>query len=480
MSAIPNKVMLITYPDSLGGDLKALARTAETYLTGAVGSMHILPFFPSSGDRGFSPLTYEEVEPTFGGWADIEALSKDYTLMCDMMVNHISRQSREFEDYMQHGEASPYAPMFFDYDAFWGGKPPAEEYALLYRRSDKPLFVTVMLPDGTEKRLWCSFTAQQIDLDTDHPATRDYIFRNLAALGSHGISLVRLDAYGYITKVRGTNCFFVEPKVWELIAACGDTLSRLGMTLLPEVHAPYETALKIAGQGYYTYDFVLPMLMLHTLLSGDARAMKHWFTICPRNQFTVLDTHDGVGVHDAAGILTEEQAQAVIDRIEPNLSYAFKPIDESKKRYKKSYQLYGTYFSMLNEDERAYLLARTLQLFAPGIPQVYYVGLLAGVNQMDFPIADHRFINRKNYAGQELEAEFERPIVQSILSLLRLRNTHPAFDGTLTIADTADDRLSLLWQNGQETAVLEADVKGHAFTVSATRDGRMECVFQQY
>lgn len=479
MKEIPNKVMLITYPDSLGGNLRGLDAALARHLQGAVGNIHILPFFPSSGDRGFSPTTYDEVDSAFGGWQDIRALADRYTLMCDMMVNHISRQSREFQDYLAHGEASPYAPMFFDYDAFWGGEPPAEEYAALYRRSDKPLFVEITLPDGTAKRLWCSFSTEQIDLDTDHPATRRYILENLERLGAHGISLVRMDAYGYITKVRGTNCFFVEPKVWDLIADCESLLSQNDMTLLPEVHDRYETALKIAEHGYYTYDFVLPMLMLHTLTAHTGKAMKRWFAIAPRKQFTVLDTHDGVGVYDAAGIVSDEEADAVIRRIEHRLSYAYKPMDESKKKYRKAYQLYGTYYSMLDENDHAYLLARALQLFAPGIPQVYYVGLLAGPNDLGFTVEDHRFINRKNYSAAELDQAFERPLVQQIVSLLHFRNECPAFDGDLLVGDTPDDQLALTWTNGDISAKIDANLSTYAFTITVTENGTTRTIMAQ-
>ena len=173
MKKLRNQVMLITYPDSLGGNLSALKETLDGTLRGAVGSIHILPFFPSSGDRGFAPTTYDRVEPAFGTWADVEALSGDYMLMCDMMVNHISRRSEEFQDYLRRGEESPYAEMFFDYDAFFGGEPSQEELARLYRRSDKPLYQEITLPDGTRKRLWCSFSAEQIDLDTNSPVARN-------------------------------------------------------------------------------------------------------------------------------------------------------------------------------------------------------------------------------------------------------------------------------------------------------------------
>lgn len=477
MKTIRNKIMLITYPDSLGGNLTGLRRTLAEKVPGAIGSIHILPFFPSSGDRGFSPTTYDQVEPSFGDWRDIEALAKEYTLMCDMMVNHISRRSAEFKDYMAKGKDSPYAEMFFDYDAFFGGAPSQEELSKLYRRSDKPLFQEVTLPDGSSHKLWCSFSSEQIDLDTENPVARGYIMRNLSALGEHGISVVRMDAYGYITKVRGTNCFFVEPEVWGLIRDMESLLSAHDMTLLPEVHDRYETALKIAQRGYYTYDFVLPMLMLYTLLIGDASAMKKWFAICPRRQFTVLDTHDGVGVFDADGFVTKEQAEKVISIMEPHLSYAYKPLDVSLKKFWKSYQLYGTYYAMLNENDDAYLLARAIQFFAPGIPQVYYVGMLAGRNDLSFDSSDHRFINRHNYTSEEVDEEIKRPVVKRLLNLMRLRNSHPAFDGELVMEECESERLVMRRHVGKEYVLLDANVKTHAFTLLYTENG-VERVFE--
>ncbi len=471
MKKLDKKAMLITYPDSLGGNLKALAGALDECFDGAFSGIHILPFFPSSGDRGFAPTTYDIVDPAFGDWTDVEALSKRYTLMCDMMVNHISRHSAEFTDYLKNGARSPYADMFIDYLAFFGGEPTKEMLDGIYKRSDKPLFQQIALPDGTVKKLWCSFSAEQIDIDTTKEVTKRYIMRNLSALGSHGIKAIRMDAYGYITKIRGTNCFFVEPQIWELIAEMNDLLSSKGMTLLPEVHDKYTTALRISDHGYYTYDFVLPLTVLHTLFTGSGRALKKWLSIAPENQFTVLDTHDGIGVYDAAGIVSDEEADEVIRRAEPRLSYSYKPMDMSKAKYRKSYQLYGTYYSILGEDDDAYLLARAIQLFAPGIPQIYYVGALAGRNDLDFDPSDHRNINRRNYSLSEISREVKRPVVARLINMLRLRNAHPAFDGTLTIRETPDSRLVLERTLGLEKAVLDADLMSKRFTITYTESG---------
>lgn len=204
-------------------------------------------------------------------------------------------------------------------------------------------------------------------------------------------------------------------------------LAQQNMTLLPEVHDRYDVAQKISQHGYYTYDFVLPLTVLHTLFTGSGRALKHWLSIAPSTQFSVLDTHDGIGVYDADGIVSPEEADAVIQRAEPHLSYSYKPMDMSKKKYRKSYQLYGTYYSILEENDSAYLLARAIQFFAPGIPQVYYVGMLAGRNDLTFDPVDHRGINRHNYTREEIVQELDRPVVKRLVNMMRLRSAHPAF-----------------------------------------------------
>ena len=164
--------------------------------------------------------------------------------------------------------------------------------------------------------------------------------------------------------------------------------------------------------------------------------------------------------------MSEEEAEAVIRRAEPHLSYHYKPMDMSKRKYRKSYQLYGTYYSILGERDDAYLLARAIQFFAPGIPQVYYVGMLAGKNDLDFDPADHRNINRHNYSRAEIEAEAQRPVVRRLLDMMRLRNTCPAFDGPLEVAETEDSVLDLRRRHGDAWARLEADLRTCDFTIT--------------
>ena len=89
--SVRNQVQLITYPDSLGGNLENLNDVLQNEFADLFpGGIHILPPYPSSGDRGFAPLTYLEIDPKFGTWADIKRLGEERPILLDLMVNHIS------------------------------------------------------------------------------------------------------------------------------------------------------------------------------------------------------------------------------------------------------------------------------------------------------------------------------------------------------------------------------------------------------
>ena len=132
-----NKIMLITYPDSLGGNLHTLEKALSRFFSREVGLVHILPFFPSSGDRGFAPITYGKVEEAFGDWTDIRRLGEQYGLMSDFMINHISRRSPQFLDYQKNRDASPYRELFLNWTRFCGGGPSPAEADRIYKRQDR-------------------------------------------------------------------------------------------------------------------------------------------------------------------------------------------------------------------------------------------------------------------------------------------------------------------------------------------------------
>lgn len=466
---IKNEAMLITYADSLGRNLKELNEVLDKHLRGIVGGVHLLPFYPSSGDRGFAPMDYTKVDPAFGDWSDVEAMSKDYYMMFDFMINHISRQSPYFQDFLEKKDASEYADLFIRYKDFWpNGEPTQEDVDLIYKRKPRAPYVEVAFKDGSLEKVWCTFDEQQIDLDVTTAATQKFITDNLTFLAEQGASIIRLDAFAYANKKIGTNCFFVEPDIWEMLNQSEQAVAPYGVTVLPEIHEHYSIQLKIAEQDYYVYDFALPMLVLHALFSGKVNRLVHWLEICPRKQFTTLDTHDGIGVVDVKDLLSDEEAEMTRESLYSQGANVKKIYSTEAYNNLDIYQINCTYYSALGNDDQAYLLARAIQCFAPGIPQIYYVGLLAGVNDIELleKTKEGRNINRHYYTQDEVDAEVKRPVVQKLFNILKFRNSNPAFDGDIQIEQLDENNVVITWKNLLNEAKLEANLLTKAFTIS--------------
>ena len=469
MKHFENKCMLITYADSMGENLKDLKHVLDTHFDGVIGGVHILPFFPSSGDRGFAPMDYHVVDDSFGDWKDVEALADDYYLMFDYMINHISAQSKYYQDFLKNKDESEYKDLFIRYKDFWEkGEPTKEQIDAIYKRKPRAPYVDANFADGTTEKVWCTFDEEQIDINCKSKTAKAFISDNLQTLCRHGAGLIRLDAFAYATKKAGSSCFFIEPEVWQLMNECEENVKEFGVTLLPEIHEHYSMQKRISEKGYYVYDFALPMLLINAIYYGQTQYLKHWLKICPRRQFTTLDTHDGIGVVDVKDLLPDEE----IERTKEDI---FKFGANVKKIYNTAaynnldiYQVNCTYYSALGCDDDAYLLARAVQIFAPGIPQVYYVGLLAGSNDLELleETKMGRNINRHYYSLEEIDKEVNRSVVQKLLELMRFRNSHPAFDGEFSMENCDDETLVILRSNGEHFAKLVADFKNKKYTIT--------------
>lgn len=479
--AIARRPQLLTYPDSLGGDLRRLTAYLRGPFAGLFRGVHVLPPFPSSGDRGFAPLTYREIDPRFGTWEDIERLAADHDVVLDLMINHISRRSPEFQDFLRRGRRSPYADLFITLDKVWpGGEPPPEDVARIFLRKPEEPFTTVTIAEtGETERIWTSFGtrdwSEQIDLDVTSTATRALIADWLRTFAERGVRIVRLDAVGYVIKKAGTSCFMVEPEIYEFLGWVAGLAAAFGLTVLPEIHDRYATHEKLAARGFWTYDFVLPGLVLHAFTTGHAERLAEHLRRSPHRQFTTLDSHDGIPVRpDLDGILTPAEMRALADHVHRQGGNANRILSRFPDDGVDVHQLNCTYYSALGRDDERYLAARAIQLFARGVPQIYYVGLLAGENDLAAVerTGEGRSINRHDYTEAEIEAALRRPVVRRLLDLVRLRNTHPAFDGELEVDLEGSAVLRLLWRNprrrdGLAECALEVDVRTGSFTVSS-------------
>ena len=465
-----NKIMLITYADCMGSNLKDLKIVLDKYYKDAVGGVHILPFFPSSADRGFAPMKYNEVDKSFGSFDDIEEMSKDYYLMFDFMVNHISAQSEYFKDFLEKKDASPYKDFFIRYSDFWpNGEPTQEQIDLIYKRKPRAPYIEAEFSDGTKEKIWCTFCEEQIDLDITKPATKKFIKDTLEFMCRKGASVIRLDAFAYAIKKADTNCFFVEPDIWELLFDIEDIAKKYGAQILPEIHEHYTIPLKLAEKNFWIYDFALPVLTLHALYNHTGIYLKNWMQMCPMKQFTTLDTHDGIGIVDVKDLLPDEEIDMVKEQMYSNGANVKKIYSSEAYNNLDIYQVNTTYYSALGNNDDAYLLARAIQFFAPGIPQVYYVGLLAGENDIELMerTKNGRDINRHYYTLKDIENEQERNIVKQLKQLMELRNSCAAFnlDGKIEI-DATDDKLTITRSYGKNSVTLNADLTSHKFNIS--------------
>ncbi len=470
-----NQAQLITYADRLAGDLPGLAALLNGPLDGAFGGVHVLPFFdPIDGsDAGFDPVDHREVDRRVGTWDDVQRVADTHPVMADLIVNHVSARSPQFQDFLARGAASAHAELFLTLDKVFPDGADERLLTALYRpRPGLPL-TPFQLADRTKRIVWTTFTPEQIDIDVRSPAGVAYIDSILDRFADNGIEVIRLDAVGYAIKTPGTSSFMTEETftfIDELTARAHDR----GITILVEIHSYWRTQVEIAERVDYVYDFALPPLVLHGLYQGTAARLRRWCELRPHNAVTVLDTHDGIGVIDVGpdtsdvtnrpGLLDADELDTLVEGIHEHSHGSSRLATGASASNVDLYQVNCTIYDALSGDDDAYLTARAIQVFLPGIPQVYYVGLLAGRNDVDLLHATGvgRDINRHYYTDDEVAADLARPVVQHLLALLRLRNTHPAFQGTWHLEPaeegTVDHVLTMWWEDAEDRAQLRADL----------------------
>ena len=473
-----NQAQLIAYVDRLpGGSFADLRQLLDGPLTGAFGGVHVLPFFhPIDGaDAGFDPIDHTQVDRRLGTWDDVAALAARTDVMADVIVNHISRRSPQFEDFDRRGVDSPYAGLFLTgARVFPHGTSVADLLALEGPRPTLP-FTKHRNARGEPLLLWTTFTSEQIDIDVTHPEGRRYLTGILDRLQGAGVSAIRLDAVGYAIKKAGTSCFMI-PETHAFIADITAQARARGMEVLVEVHGAYQAQLDVARQVDWVYDFALPPLVLHLLYTRNASPLRHWLALRPNNAVNVLDTHDGIGVADAAGdpgLLPDAAIASLVETIHERSRGQSRQASGDAARNLDAYQINCTFYDALGRRDDEYLVARAIQCFVPGIPQIYYVGLLAGINDMDRlrRTGEGRDINRHSYSADELDDALRQPVVTTLLTLLRLRNAHPAFQGRFTVEDLSGQAFALRWEAGEHVARLEVDLATLRAVVTCSERG---------
>ncbi|MGB7933731.1 MAG: glycosidase [Gammaproteobacteria bacterium] len=562
---MPKGVMFNAYPDSIGRNLADIVHMLKRPEFKDVFSLfYILPtVFNSDLDRGFSIIDYD-INDELVSREDLEELHKlNVMFKFDLVLNHLSAGSPQFQDLLKNGDASEFRNFFIDWNEFWRshGKMSPEGYVIpdqeylekLFMRKPGLPILKVRFPDGTDRPYWNTFYQEvayheiaahdllrvlgikeltqddaeniaaivndvlnakrdiseidlghysrhkedivsiveqnrkylgQMDLNAQSEAVWEFYDETLRKLREHGGRLVRLDAFAYLHKEPGQTNFFNKPGTWEYLGKLKRIADKYELTLLPEIHSEYGTGLheEVAARDFPIYDFFFPGLVIDALDRGTNRHLLRWIReILEKNIRTInmLGCHDGIPVLDLRGkevdgvmkegLLGDEEIDAVIDIIMDRggrVKNLYGP-DGKKISY---YQINATFFSALGEDERKLRLARAIQMFMPGVPQVWYLDVFAGKN--DYEAADkggpagHKEINRTTLANSDIDQGLSRIVVRDQLELMRLRNKSPAFEGELEIHDSDRHHLHLTWSHLGCVATLNADLQYFGFSVT--------------
>lgn len=455
-------VELLAYADRLGGSIRELQALLDGPLR-AFGSVHVLPFYvPFDGvDAGFDPVDHATVDPRLGTWEDLQALAASRGVTADLIVNHVSALSAEFVDWMEHGAASPHAGMFLTFDTVFPKGGTERDITAFYRPRPGLPFTPYSGADGSRHLVWTTFMPTQVDLDVHHPAARSYLRRVMRALKDGGVTTLRLDAVGYAVKTPGSDSFMTAETL-EFAREIVDIAHAEDLSVLVEVHAHFSQQLAIAPIADWVYDFALAPLLLHSLGTGTVDRLARWLEIRPANAVVVLDTHDGIGIIDAGpigdreGLLSHDEMAAIFARAESATHGHSAIASVVPMWFTLPHQINATFLSALGGDETAYVLARAVQHFLPGRPQVYYVGLFGGLDDTELfaRTLNGRDVNRHIYSADEVQQALESGVTRAQLGLVRLRSAHPAFAGDFSWSTLDPDQLELRWSAGDAEATL--------------------------
>jgi glycosidase len=438
--------ILITYPDQVSEPgksyLQTLAEFCEARLKGVISGVHILPFYPSSSDDGFSVMDYRTVDPSFGSWEDVERMGRSFRLMVDCVINHSSVQGDWFRAFLA-GE-KPYRDYFLTID-------DDPDLSRVVRPRTLPLVTDFQAVSGT-RRVWTTFSVDQADLDFHNPEVLFEMIDILFLYAQHGAQFIRLDAIAYLWKELGTSCINL-PQTHAVVQLLRTVLDQVAphVRLITETNVPQSDNLSYFGDGgneaQLVYNFALPPLVLHTIHTGDSSVLSSWASALdlPSDRttfFNFLASHDGIGLNPVRGILPSRDIDALVDLTMAHgglISYKQDP-DGTQSPY----ELNINYFDALSDPFSAepleiqisrFMAAQAIMLSLQGVPGIYFHSLFGSRSWNDGVkiIKTNRAINREKLSRLDLEKLLADPVslrsqvFQRYCQLLALRSSSSAF-----------------------------------------------------
>lgn len=444
-------VVLITYGDLLTSPgrqpLKVLSDFLQRYMRDTINTVHILPFFPYSSDRGFSIIDYEEVDPRLGSWHDIEKMSRSFRLMFDGVFNHASSKSRWFQRFLNG------RPGYEDFFVSFNTRDAiSDDYLRLILRPRTSDLLTPFHTINGIRFVWTTFSPDQVDLNFRNPEVLLRVLEILLHYVRRGADIIRLDAVTYIWRELGTSCAHLREThaLVQLFRAVLDVVAP-HVALITETNVPHADNISYFGDGQneaqMVYNFALPPLVLHTIHTGDVSRLANWARTLVHvsdtaTYFNFLSSHDGVGLLGARGILTEDELQALVERTVAHGGYV--SYRSNGDGTQSPYELNIAWYSALNREDadepqalqvRRFLAARSIPLAMKGVPGIYFPTLFGARNDTEAVLrgAEKRSINRRTYDEASLLALLEDPdtsvsqVARGIRRLVRRRIQQPAF-----------------------------------------------------
>jgi len=441
-------ILLIAYGDIVQEPNQPTLRTLDKFLTnnldGLINAVHILPFYPYSSDDGFSVIDYRQVDPNLGSWEDVRNLAASKRIMFDAVINHISQESEWFKRFLA---SDP------DYRDYFIVPEPDWDFSDLVRPRTSPVLTEFHTNTG-KKRVWTTFSADQIDLNFSNPEVLVEILDLLVFYVSQGASLIRLDAIAYLWKESGSPCIHLEQthRVVKLMRLILDMTGK-DVVVITETNVPHEENISYFGkvdpltgrtdEAHMVYQFPLAPLVLHTLMTGSAGPISKWVDSLHESGifFNFIASHDGIGVMPAKGLLSEQEVDAIVDQVLAHggqVSHKSNP-DGSQVVY----ELNTTLFDALNDPENPnknldiprFLASQVILLCLAGVPGIYYHSLFGSRNSLTNlqRTGRARSINREKFDLSELENTLDNPglhqvqVFSQYKHLLSMRINQAAF-----------------------------------------------------
>lgn len=437
-------VVLITYGDQVfkkgKPKLQTLNKLLLEQLKEEISIVHILPFYPFCSDDGFSVIDYYEVDTNLGEWKDVEAISENFKLLFDAVINHSSQHCKWFKKYLNNEK---------EYKNYYVEMDDSLAYPDVVRPRISPLSHKYKANCET-KEVWTTFSKEQVDLNFKNPKVLLQILDLLLFYISKGAQIIRLDAIGFLWKEKNTTCIHL-PQTHLLIKVMRKVIEKLPSSamLLSETNVPHIENISYFGNGdeaHMVYNFALPPLLAYSILSGNTQKLSEWAqTLELPNKnvcyFNFLASHDGIGLRPVDQILNENEITLLIDSAETNggkVSY------KSNRDGKQSpYEINCNYFSLLKGVEsneqlgiRRSIIAHAILFTMPGLPAIYFHSMFGSENDIKGMEQSgiNRRINREKLEFENLTSLLKNSdsrqakISGYLKTLIRIRKTDSAFN----------------------------------------------------